>query len=333
METSMEQGVRWGIIGCGGIARKFVASLKALSSGSLVAVASSSKERAAAFAEETGLHPAAMDYAGLLAHPEVDAVYIATTHNFHAANLRQCLESGKSVLCEKPLTINATLAAELIALARAKNLFLMEAMWTRFLPAMVNVRERIERGEIGEVITFKADLAFCAPPDPEHRLRNPALAGGALLDVGVYPLSLASMLFGGTPVQIQSHAVIGQTGVDERSFYMLDYGQGRTALLSSGISGNLPVEAVVGGTEGYIRILWFLGAQEIVVCRNNQEPETFRFPFKEEEGFQFEIAHVMECLQAGKKESPVMPLDETLTIHRTMDAMRAQWGLQYPDEK
>ncbi len=329
----MEQDVRWGIIGCGGIARKFVASLKALSGGTLVAVASSSTERAQAFAAETGLEPAATDYAGLLANPDVDVVYIATTHNFHAANLRQCLESGKAVLCEKPLTLNATLAGELIALAREKNLFLMEAMWTRFLPAMVKVRELIADGQIGEVITFKADLAFRAPQDPEHRLRNLDLAGGALLDVGVYPLSMASMIFGGAPADIKSHAVIGETGVDERSFYMLDYGQGKTALLSSGISGNLPVEAVVGGTEGYIRIPWFLGAQEIVVCRNNQDPETIRFPFEEEEGFQFEIAHVMECLAAGKKESAIMPLDDTLTIHQTMDAMRAQWGLQYPAER
>lgn len=329
----MKADIKWGIVGCGGIARKFVKSLKALPHGSLVAVASSSMDRATAFAEETGLNPIATDYAGLLSNPDVDAVYIATTHNFHAANLRQCLESGKAVLCEKPLTINAKFAEEMILLAREKNLFLMEAMWTRFLPAMVKVRELIAAGEIGEVITVKADLSFRAPQDPENRLRNPELAGGALLDVGVYPLSLASMVFGGAPVDIKSHAVIGETGVDERGFYLLDYGQGQTALLSSGISGNLPVEAIIGGTKGYIRVLWFLGAQEIVVCRNDQPAETLKFPFEEEEGFQFEIAHVMECIDSGKTESSIMPLDETLAIHRTMDQLREQWGLKYPSEK
>ncbi|MDF7808682.1 Gfo/Idh/MocA family oxidoreductase [Pontiellaceae bacterium B12219] len=324
--------VKWGIIGCGGIARKFVSSLKALPTGTLVAVASSSAERAETFAKETGLDPVATDYAGLLANPDVDAVYIATTHNFHAANLRQCLESGKHVLCEKPMTINAAQAEEMIALARAKNLFLMEGMWARFLPAIRKARELVNEGAIGEVITVKADLSFRAPQDADNRLRNRKLAGGALLDVGIYPISFASMVFGGTPAEIRSHAVMGDTGVDERSFYVLEYDQGRTAFLSSSISGSLPVEAVIGGTEGYIRVLRFLGAKEIEVCRNNQPVEKLSFPFPEEEGFKFEIEHVMECIAAGKTESPVMPLDETLAIQQTMETMRKQWGLTYPED-
>jgi len=219
-----------------------------------------------------------------------------------------------------------------ITLAREKGLFLMEGMWTRFLPAISKTRELVQAGEIGEVLTLKADLAYRAPQDAENRLRNRNLAGGALLDVGVYPISLASMIFDGPPKVIKSHAVIGDTGIDERSFYLLEYDLGRTAFLSSSISGSLPVEAVVGGTEGYIRIHWFLGAQEIEVCRNNQPVEKLSFPFAEEEGFKFEIDHVMQCIASGKTESPVMPLDETLSIMRTMDKLREQWELTYPEE-
>ncbi|MDF7799310.1 Gfo/Idh/MocA family oxidoreductase [Pontiellaceae bacterium B1224] len=326
----MNRDIRWGIMGCGGIARKFVSSLKALPNGTLVAVASSSAERAETFAKETGLDPVATDYTGLLENPDVDAVYIATTHNFHAENLFQCLENGKHVLCEKPLTVNAAQAEKAIAMARANNLFLMEGMWTRFLPAIQKARELVNEGAIGDVITVKADLAFRAPQDGDNRLRNRDLAGGALLDVGVYPISFASMIFGGAPEVIKSHAVLGDTGVDERSFYLLEYDQGRTALLSSSVSGCLPVEAIIAGTEGYIRVPWFLGATSAELCKNNQPVESFDFPFEEDEGFQFEIAHVMECIAAGKTESPVMPLDETLTIQQTMETMRKQWGLTYP---
>uniref|UniRef100_UPI0035669924 Gfo/Idh/MocA family protein n=1 Tax=Pontiella sp. TaxID=2837462 RepID=UPI0035669924 len=257
------QDIKWGIIGCGGIARKFVSSLNALEQGTLSAVASSSPERAGAFAAETGAGTSYGSYAELIADPEIDIIYIATTHNFHHRNLIECLEGGKSVLCEKPLTVNAAQAEEAIQLAHKNNCFLMEGMWTRFLPAIQKAKALLQAGAIGERLSVKADLSFRGPDDPKHRLFNRELAGGALLDVGIYPLSLAAFMMERQPVKVQSHAVIGPTGVDDRSFYLLDYGDGLTAHLSSGITAALPVDAYISGSKGFIKIHEFLWSQKI----------------------------------------------------------------------
>ncbi len=326
------QEFKWGIIGCGGIARKFVSSLKALNQGTLAAAAASSPERAKAFAEETGAETSYGSYAELIADPNIDIIYIATTHNFHHKNLIQCLTAGKSVLCEKPLTVNAAQAAEAIQLARQNGCFLMEGMWTRFLPAIQKAKALLQEGVIGDLLSVKADLSFRGPEDPQHRLLNRELAGGALLDVGVYSLSLAAFMTERQPVGIQSHAAIGPTGVDDRSFYLLDYGDGITGHLSSGVTADLPVEAYISGSKGFIKIYEFLWSQKIELHVTGEEPQTLEFPFVPAEGFQFEIAHVMECVKKGLKESPVMPLDETLSIIKTMDTMRADWGLTYPGE-
>ena len=327
------QEIRWGIMGCGGIAHMFATSLRALDRGTLLAGASCTPGRAAEFAKKHGMARAYTDYGSLVADPEVDAVYIATTHNFHFENVRLCLENGKHVLCEKPFTVNAAQAKELIELARTKNLFMMEAVWTRFLPAIIKLRELLAEGVIGEVLTARADFCITGEFGAEHRLRNKALAGGALLDLGIYPITFAALVFDEPPARIQSSAVLGETGVDERSFYLFDYSGGRRAMLSSSFTHAAPTEALVCGSRGYIRIPEFLGGQELQIHRNDEtEPETLFFPYGEGENFSFEITHAMDCMAEGKTESNILPLAETLAIMQTMDALRAQWGLKYDGE-
>ncbi len=325
--------IRWGVIGCGGIANKFAASLAALPEGELYAGASRSPGKAETYVEKHQAQVAYSDYESLVNDPSVDVLYVATTHNFHFECVKLCLEHGKHVLCEKPITISARQAKELIELAAEKKLFLMEAMWTRFLPAIRKLQELLADGVIGDVLTVRAD--FCVGGidfDAAHRLRNKELAGGALLDLGVYPISFADIVFGAVPTQVQGHAFIGDTEVDDRSFYQLEYEGGRHAQLSSSFTHCAPLEGMVMGSKGYIRVPFFLHARELEICRHGEEPEVQEFWFPDEEGFKFEIAHVMECLAAGKTESDIYPLSKTLAIMQVMDTLREQWNLNYPDE-
>lgn len=325
--------IRWGIIGCGDIAHTFAAGLEALDTGILLAGASRTPDRARKFAKRHGVERACSDYESLVTDPGIDAVYVATTHNFHYENVKLCLEHGKHVLCEKPFTINAAQARELIELAREKNLFLMEALWTRFLPAIQKLQELLAEGIIGNVHTVKADFCLGKRVRARHRLRNKALAGGALLDLGIYPISMASIVFGRPPVKILGSANMDKkTGVDEFSQYRLDYGNGQTAELSASYSKKAPVDAMISGTAGSIRIPHFLGAKELHIHRPGEKSEVLKFPYGDGENFKYEIAHAMECIAAGKTESDIMPLSKTLETMQTMDTLRAQWGLTYPNE-
>lgn len=326
------QDIRWGVLGCGGIANTFATSLQSLDTGILLAGASQTPGRAKAFTEKYGVPRPYTDYEALLSDPDIDAVYIATTHNFHFENAKLCLEHKKHVLCEKPFTINAAQTEELIELARRNNCFMMEAVWTRFLPAIVKMRELLKAGVLGKVRTARADFCLTGEFSADHRLKNKALAGGALLDLGIYPITFADLVFDEEPIQMQSSAVMGETGVDERSFYLFDYEGGRRALLSSSFSHAAPIEAVVSGTKGFIRVPHFLGATKLEIHLTGQEPEIFDFPMEEGTGFSFEIAHTMKCIQEGEKESDILPLSKTLKIMQTMDALRAQWGLSYEGE-
>lgn len=327
------QDIRWGIIGCGGIASTFATSLRALDSGILLAGASRTGDRAAAFAERHGLERSYSDYGALVADPDIDAVYVATTHNFHHENVKLCLEHGKHVLCENPLTVNAGQVKDLIQLAQAKNLFLMEGLWTRFLPAIIHLQELLADGAIGEVQSVFANFFLGRDFASEHRLRNKVLAGGALLDLGVYPINMAALVFGQQPLKIESVVNLDEaTGVDASSYYFFDYGHGRRAVLASGYNQAAPVEAIVCGTKGFIRLPHFIGAKELHLYRTGQAPELLEFSYGEGENFKYEIAHVMECITAGKTESDVMPPSETLAVMETMDALRAQWSLTYPGE-
>lgn len=327
--------IRWGILSTGKIAKQFAAGLSAVPGAELVAVGSRSAETADAFGEQFHIlrgHRHA-SYEALANDPAVDVVYIGTPHTLHAENTRLCLEAGKHVLCEKPFTINAGELEPLIQLARAKGLFLMEAMWTRFLPAWIRIREMITSGRIGEPRMLLADMAFKAAYDPEARLFNPMLGGGALLDLGIYPVSMAWWMFG-APTAIQSMAHIGATGVDEQTVIQMRFAGGQLAALGCALNCDTVRDCTIAGTGGYISasVPWWK-AQRFRVFNPgpNAADQWFEVP-TEGNGYNYEAIEVMRCLRAGQTESAVMPLNESLDIMRTLDTIRAQWGLKYPGE-
>lgn len=338
----MPERIRWGILGTGNIARKFASGLPFAENGILVAVGSRSQGAADAFGDQFNVPRRHASYEALAADPDVDAIYISTPHPYHKPNTMMCLDGGKAVLCEKPFALNVHEAQEMVAAARAKNLFLMEAMWTRFLPIVVKVRELIAAGAIGEPRMIQADFSFRTDFNPKSRLFDPQLGGGGLLDVGIYPLALASMVFG-LPSSVQGAAHLGETGVDEQAAMVLGYPTGQLALLACGTRTTTPHEALIAGTEGRIKIHspWWCGTS---ITFTPEGKRTSASPFATEteqvveaaypgNGYQYEAIEVGNCLHAGLTESPTMPLDETLQLMRTMDTLRAQWGLKYPQEQ
>lgn len=329
----MTDTINWGIIGCGGIAHKFTGSIKYVDNTELVAVASATTGKAEKFASQHGVESAYGDYKQLVERDDIQAVYVATTHNFHYENVKLALEHGKAVLCEKPMTVAAWEAQELIALARKNKLFLMTAMWTRFLPAICQVREWLNDGEIGELRQIRADFGFNAPFNPEGRMYNKALAGGALLDAGIYPISLASMI-AGSPVAVEAIAEIGSTDVDEQTFCLFRYENGAIASLSASVRARVEWVAEIIGSEGKITIPRFLAATSAELHRFKKNEKIQRnFPDLDGRGFEYEIQEVVDCLNQGKLESDIMPLDETLSIMQTMDAVREKIGLVYDNDR
>ncbi len=324
--------INWGIIGCGNIANKFITALKTIDNANLMAVASKSGDNAKQYAKKYNVPNYYDNYTDLVMNPGIDAVYIANSHNFHKESALLCINHGKAVLCEKSLTVNATEANELINAARSKHVFLMEAMWTRFQPAMQKVKELLDKKAIGDIRVLSAGFGFKAPPDTDNRFFNLRLAGGALLDIGIYPVSLASFIFGKTPSDIKSNSEIGNTGVDESSSYFFTYNKGETALLNASLTFKNSQLAIILGTKGMIQIPLFWIAEKIIVEIENKNPVTYDFPFRSN-GYEYEIEEVMTCLRNGKTESSIMPLNESLDIMQTMDKLRSQWNLKYPGEK
>jgi predicted dehydrogenase len=323
----MNHTVGWGILGAGRIAGKFATDAKLVPDARLVAVGSRSDEKAADFAAKNGVERAYGSYAELVADPDVDAIYVATPHPMHCEHTVLALDAGKAVLCEKPFAVTAREARLMIERARQRKLFLMEAMWTRFNPITVQVRRWLAEGRIGEPRMVTIDFGFRAAWNPESRLLNPALAGGALLDVGVYVLAYASMIFG-RPAQIQAAAHIGETGVDEQTAMVLRYAGGQLASLTCAVRTSTPQGARIDGTEGVIEIPAFWHATTARLIRPKEDPVEAAGAH----GFQYEIAEATARIAAGQLESPLMPLDETLAIAETMDEVRKQIGLRYPFE-
>ncbi|MFX1572024.1 MAG: Gfo/Idh/MocA family protein [Promethearchaeota archaeon] len=323
--------IRWGIIGCGRIAHKFAEGLKVLPNAILEGVASKTEGKAESFAKIFHGKSIYNNYLELVNNPSVDVVYIATTHNFHYENTRLCLNHGKPVLCEKPFTLNAKQAEELIETARKNKLFLMEAMWTRFLPCIVKLNELLEKKILGEIQHFKADFGIRHKFDPKERSFNPDLGGGALLDLGIYPISFARMIYKRSPSKIMSTAYIGKTNVDEKSCYLFEYENGQTAMLSSSHRLIMPHDAFIFGTKGYMEIPDFYHPSKMILKLEGKRKKVIKVPFKST-GYNYEAKEVMECLNNGKLESKVMPLNETLKIMKTMDTLRSQWHFKYPGE-
>lgn len=326
----MSKPISWGILGCGSIAGSFAKGLSVLPDAKLAAVGSRDAERAKAFAERYHAKKIHVGYEALVRDEEVDVIYVATPHNFHKEHAILCLSAGKAVLCEKPLAVNCGEAEEMIRTAAQCRRFFMEAMWTRFLPVMVRVREWLAQGLIGEVRMISADFGFRAGFDPRGRLFDLNLAGGSLLDVGVYTVALAYMVYGKKPSSMVSIAHIGQSGVDEQAAMIFGYDKGELAILSSAVRTNTPQEARIIGTEGSIHIPSFWRATSAMVA--GKKKESFQLPF-EGNGYNYEAMEVMRCLREGELESPIMPHSESLEIISTLDEIRKQWDLRYPMEK
>ncbi|HRQ38992.1 MAG TPA: Gfo/Idh/MocA family oxidoreductase [Chloroflexota bacterium] len=321
--------IRWGILGTGVIARKFADGLAVLPDAVLTAVGSREERTAAAFATQYHVPRAHASYEALAQDPDVDVIYVATPHVFHLENSLLCLQHGKAVLCEKPFTMNRQQAEAIFALAEAKGLFVMEAMWTYFLPAVTMVRQLLQDGVIGEVRMLTADFGYRAMIDPYGRHFSPALGGGALLDVGIYPLALAHMLFG-APTQITSMAHLGETGVDEQAGIILGYKNGELALLHTAVRTETVQEAVIMGTDGRIKIHFpWWQPTHLTLTQPGQANQEIAAPFTGN-GYNYEATAVMDCLRTGKTQHPLMPWSTTLALQETMDTIRAQWGLKYP---
>lgn len=327
----MGKRTRWGILGTGAIAKHFATGLSFLPDAELVAVGSRSSTSAAQFADLFDVPHRHSSYRELASDPDVDVVYIAVPHALHKESSLLCLQAGKPVLCEKPFTINAREAEELIAFARQEKLFLMEAMWTRFLPSIIQLQAVLLSGVIGDVRMLTADFGFRTNFNPAARLFNPALGGGALLDVGIYTVSLASMLFG-EPERTSGLAHLGETGVDEQSAMIFGYRDGQLAILATAIRTITLQEAAILGTQGSIKIHapWWRSTK-LSLSIAGKEDEVIEAPFDGNE-YNYEAAEVMRCLEDGRLESDRMPLAETLSIMKTMDQVRSQWGLKYPME-
>ncbi|MGW7266286.1 Gfo/Idh/MocA family protein [Streptomyces sp. NPDC054842] len=328
------ESVRWGILATGGIAAAFAADLVDLPDAELVAVASRSQESAKAFAERFAIPRAYGDWASLAADEEVDVVYVATPHSAHRAAAGLCLEAGRNVLCEKAFTLNAREAQELVDLARERGSFLMEAMWMFCNPLVRRLKALVDDGAIGEVRTLQADFGLAGPFPPSHRLRDPAQGGGALLDLGVYPVSFAQLLLG-EPSDVTARAVLSDEGVDLQTGALLSYESGALASVHCSISGGTPVTASVTGSAGRIDIPdGFFFPDHFVLHRDGREPEKFMADPASgpRNSMKHEANEVMRALRAGETESPLVPLDGTLAVMRTLDAVRDRIGVHYPGE-
>ena len=318
--------IGFGIVGLGGIAERFAAVLNTAKGASLAAVASREKARSEAFARKFGARKTSDSYLDLIRDPDVDAVYIALTHNFHYEFARTCLESGKAVICEKPLVTTRNDAEALAALSRSKKVLLMEAMWTRCIPAFRKAKEWVDEGLIGSVKLVEAAFCFKAPNDPAGRLFNPKLAGGGLYDAGVYPLEFATGILGQNPDRVAGFASIGATGVDEYACISLGFPGGALASLACGITAAAPRDARVNGDLGSIVIHDFLGPRK---CErfdsDGKSVEVFESAF--EDGFIFEIEHFVDLYRRGEIESDLIPLSDTIACAGIFDELRKQWGL------
>lgn len=327
----MSKTYNWGIIGPGKIAHKFAQDLSKLDNARLSAVASRSQDRADEFARQYSAPYAYDSYEALLECPELDVVYIATPHSEHYTNTMTCLEAGIPVLCEKAFAFNAKEAKEMADLAQRKQVFLMEALWTRFLPTTQKILELIQSDAIGRVLSVKADFGFKAGYDPNSRLFNPELAGGALLDIGIYPVFIAYLMMG-SPERIQALARMGQTGVDEELGLIFQMADGRMAHLHATLLANTKTEAFIYGEKGTIHIhtRWHEPTHFSLIGADRR-PQNYHFDYHTN-GYSYEAQEVMRCLDEGLTESPLWPLRQTLELMEILDRIRGEIGLVYPGE-
>lgn len=329
--------MRWGLIGPGRIAAQFAGALSVVEDSCLHSVAGRNRAKAETFARHHGVGVYHDNHLALLDDPDIDAVYIATPHRSHYELARDCLLAGKPVLCEKPLTVNARETQELIELSRKNGLFLMEALWTRFLPIYDAVNDWLAAGRIGEVASITSSFGFILPRDVDDRMLNHQLAGGALLDMGVYNLAMSQWVFGEQPIGHTIEGVVGETGVDEQVIATLEYANGRHSTFSNSMTQQLENDFTIHGSKGHIRVhpmFWsatratlYFGSQDVAQYPTASISRNFRAT-----GLEYEIEAAEQCIRSSLTECPRMTHDNSLNTMRLMDALRRDMGLTYDFE-
>jgi predicted dehydrogenase len=337
----MGNKIRWGLMGAGAIVERWIKGARQLEDMEIVAVASRTKETAVKASQKYNI-PEAMTYEELAVREDIDVVYIPVPHMAHKTLAILAMNHGKSVLVEKPITVNAQDLQEMIDCAKANKVFLMEAVWTRFFPLVKKIQGLINEEGIGEVRAINVAFSFAIPVDmKESRILDPNLAGGGLLDVGVYDLNFCDMIYDKSPISLSGYATIdsdeNHIQVDEQAMYIAKYDKGELASMASGVRTNMLDTAYIYGTKGYIEVPVFWKPTVMKVTINGETKEymdkvELTNPDFLDEGFQYEIAHVNECLRIGLKESPVMTLEKSLRIMKQCDTLRKQWDLKYPFE-
>ena len=315
--------VRWGIVGPGAIAAGFAEALGLVDDASLVAVASRSEERAEAFGDRFDIPRRYGAYDMLVANPEIDAVYVATPHSSHEEDTLRAIAHGKHVLCEKPMSTDPASVERMMAAAGSAGVLLMEALWSRFLPGYQALAEVLTSGRIGDPLVVEADFGFRMPVDPAHRLFDPRLGGGAVLDLGIYPLHLARLVLGDVR-SASAEGAVGSTGVEETVAAVLRHDGDGISVVQMSIRANLPCTARIAGTDGTIDIPAFMHCPTSFIVTRPDGQERIETPF--ENGLQFQVQHFQRCLAAGRTESPTMPHEETLALAVLMDELRRQVG-------
>lgn len=321
--------VRWGIFGTGDIARQMAEDLALVPNAKLMAVASRDRARAEAFAAAHEIPLSFDSYDALARSDAVDLIYVATPHSRHCDDTLLAIAHGKGVLCEKPMAPNADEVERMISAARERNVFLMEAMWSFYFPAMREAMRVVHAGEIGRPRMVTADFSYRAHYDPEHRLFNPALAGGALLDIGVYPIALADRVYQAEPDAVVSYWTPAASGVDAGAVILLAYPGGGRALLSTSLEFNAPQQALIVGEEGSVRLPDRFSQPDTVVVERADKVTTRRFARKGY-GYHLEAQAATECLRRGETESATAPWDASLRVARVVDRIRAEWRLHAP---
>lgn len=322
--------MKFAILGPGGIARKMATAAKALPEVELYAVGSRTYERAKAFAEEWGFEKAYGSYEEMLSDPQVELVYVATPHSHHYRYAKMCLEHGKHVLVEKAFTVNARQAEELIRMSEEKGLLLAEAIWTRYMPSRKMIDDLVESGVIGKVTSLTANLGYVLPH--VKRLQEPELAGGALLDLGVYPINFALMVFHGQVAKVTSTAVLSPKGIDWMNSITLTFEDGRMAVLHSNMLAQPDRMGIINGDKGYMEIQNVNNCENIRVYNLDRELTASYSVPKQINGYEYELISCVKAVQEGRVECPEMPHSEILRVMRLMDGIRAEWGMKYPCE-
>ena len=324
--------IRWGILGAGNIARKLAADIAFVDNAELVAIGSRSEENANAFAKDFPVAHVHHSYEDLAANPDVDVIYVATPHSHHYEHTLMCLDHNKAVLCEKAFAVNRRQAQEMINVARNKKLFLMEAMWTKFLPHYQKMKSIVDSGQLGSISSVLINFGFRPRTPVPARLFDPSLAGGTMLDIGIYNVFMAMSILG-RPDEIEAHMTPADTGIDEQCSVLFKYKSGAMAQLFSSFVAHLPTEADISGSQGRLRLTHRFYAPESTLefypekmdSKQNVQFDNSGIGW----GYHYEVKHVCDCLEKGLTESPVMTLDNTLELMSVLDEIRKKAGIKY----